>query len=357
MSRSPRIFVILASDTEDNHPSYVPGWWRYGSDYDSAIPKLRFDWLKHLNHLLECFDVEDLRFKVTWFLRTDPAVGERCLDAMNPLIDRAEAVNDELAIHIHTLHLSAQSKWVQSLQSDACRDIVSASIDIFKTHMGMTPKSTRMGWNFMNNSVMAQLDREGILYDATCIPGMQSQLMYGQRDNFYDWSRAPNIPFHPSYDDYQAAGTMRILEIPLTSYGKRGDQATNLFPKWMRTFSSSRRLTSVGATVSEFPWLSSARGLTLRNHFLIFSAWRNNSGMEALLSSKAYEAQLRGWSYILGYFHPCELLNPLSGKLNPRYLQNLAANLHRINALRATGIEIVPTTLSTFGESYPPICN
>ena len=188
MTKTPKLYVILAADTEDSQPSYVPGWWRYGSDYDKTPMELRLDWLRHSASLLDCFEFGDRRFKVTWFLRTDLSVGERCLNAMDKLIDRAVEVEDELAIHIHTLHQDNRSRWVQSLDQDVCRAIVSESLDIFKDHMNMVPDSARMGWNYMSNTVMRQLENEGVLYDASCIPGTHSQLMYGQRDNFCDWS-------------------------------------------------------------------------------------------------------------------------------------------------------------------------
>jgi len=351
-SNNPKMFVILASDTEDNHPNYVPGWWRYGSDYDADPPKLRFDWLRYMDNLLSCLDQGGLRFKVTWFLRTDPAVGERCLDALTLLMDKVRDYDDELGIHIHTLRRDAQSRWVQSLDQNVCRSVVSDSLEIFKSHMGKLPNSARMGWNYMSNSVMQQLEDDGVRYDATCIPGMQSQLMYGQRDNFYDWSRAPTSPFHPSYEDYQAAGKMKILEIPLTSYVKEpGTKSGNVFPKWMRAVARVRRLTNVGATMTEFPFLASKRSLMLRNQFLIFSAWRNNTGMSNLLASKVQEARSRGWAYILGYFHPCEMMNPLSGKLNSAFLENFAASLNEIATIRKHGVDLVPVTISEFGSA------
>ena len=345
--------MILASDTEDNHPNYVPGWWRYGSDYDTNPVKLRFDWMRYTDDLLHCLEIDDVRFKVTWFLRTDPAVGDRCLRSLTNLTDQVTKVDDELGIHIHTLQQNTQSRWVQSLDEAYCRKVVSDSLRIFKRHMGNMPISARMGWNFMSNSVMQQLEADGVQYDATCIPGMRSNLMYGQRDNLYDWSRAPTAPFHPSSEDYQTAGDMNILEIPLTSYSMRQDavEPRTVFPKWMKAVSGSRRLTNVGATVTEFPLLSPKRSLMLRNQFLIFSAWRNNKGLTELLRSKVRETRRNEWAYLLGYFHPCELMNPLSGKLNSTFLRNFRASLREIMGLQAHGVEVIPVTIKEFGSA------
>jgi len=347
----PKLYVILAADTEDNQPSYVPGWWRYGSDYDSNPLKLRFDWLRYLDLLWNCFDIDDIRFKVTWFLRTDPTVGDRCLNALSDLIDRAQEARDELAIHIHTLRLDERMRWIQCLNQDTCRSTISESINIFKTSMGTFPKSARMGWNYMSNSIMQQLENNGVSYDASCIPGIRSQLMYGQRDNFYDWSKSPCRPFHPSYDDYQVPGTMKILEIPVSTYENVDRNERNVFPNWLRTASGLRRLTSVGATASEFPLISTARRFMFRNDFLIFSPWRNSADVSLLLSSKLSESLLNCWSYVLGYFHPSELLNPLSGKPNLAYLRNLRFALSKIVELQNI-IEVVPITLFDFGHAF-----
>jgi hypothetical protein len=146
---------------------------------------------------------------------------------------------------------------------------------------------------------------------------------------------------------------MNILEIPLTSYSENlpGRGSGNLFPQWMRAVSSVRRLTSAGATMTEFPILSSKRSLMLRNQFLIFSAWRNNTGLTELLSFKVKEALARGWAYVLGYFHPCEILSPLSGKTNLGYLRNLRSALKTIMAV-SDQLDVIPVTLSEFGEAY-----
>jgi hypothetical protein len=352
-TKASKLYVILAADTEDNHPNYVPGWWRFGSDYDTDPPRLRFDWTKHVEMLWDCFEFDDMRFKVSWFIRSDPAVSDRCMHAMNTLIDRARNAKDELAIHIHTLRRDNHSKWVQCLRQDDCKAVVSESLDLFKEYMGTIPESTRMGWNFMSNSTMQQLETRGVLYDASCIPGMHSQLMYGRRDNFYDWSKAPSSPFNPSYQDYQVPGTMKILEIPVTTYPykNRNASARNVFPRWMKAVSSLRHVTSVGATVSQFPLLSPARRLLLGNDFLIFSAWRSNADLDNLLLSKLSESRLNGWSYILGCFHPCEVMDPISGKPNLSYLRNLRFALHRITALKDE-IDVVPVSVCEFGRAY-----
>lgn len=347
----PKLYVILAADTEDNYPSYVPGWWRYGSDYDTDPPKLRFDWLSHLDELLTCFDIGGLRFKVTWFLRTDPSVGARCLNAMTNLIGEAKDAGDEMAIHIHTFRRDARSRLMQCLEQDACKATVSESLGIFKGKMGEVPKSARMGWNYMNNAIMQQLENDGVMYDASCIPGVRSNLMYGLRDNFSDWSRAPDSPYNPSYNDYQMPGTMKILEIPITTY-RNGDVTTrNVFPNWIRTVSTLRRMTSIGATVSQFPLFHPARRFLLNNEFLIFSAWRSSADIDRLLSAKLSESTSTGFAYIHGYFHPSELLNPLNGKPNAQYLRNLRNALARIEAMQGQ-VEVVPVTMSEFGHIY-----
>jgi hypothetical protein len=210
-----------------------------------------------------------------------------------------------------------------------------------------------MGWNYMSNAIMHQLEKDGILYDASCIPGTQSRLMYGRRDNFSDWSRAPTSPFNPSYVDYQAPGKMKILEIPVTAYEREGvvGDSRNVFPNWMRTVSSLRSLTSFGATISQFPFFSPTRRLMFHSDFLIFSAWRDSGNMRTLLSSKLTESRLNGWAYILGYFHPSELLNPISGKPNLGYLRNLRMALHKIMELNEK-LDVMPVTLSEFGHTF-----
>lgn len=352
----PRLYVILAADTEDNHPSYVPGWWRYGSEYDRNPPELRFDWLKNLEMLLDTFEIGETRFKVTWFLRSDPPVGHRCMDAMSRLIERADDMGDELGVHIHALQWDGHSKWVQCMDENAYQDIVSTAVHTFTNHVGKHPKASRMGWNYMNNAAMQQLEASGVAYDASCVPGLQSQLTYGRRDNFFDWSRAQSLPFHPNYRDYQLPGTMRILEIPVTVYERAQVDQRGLFPKWIRPVLDLRWLASFGATVGQLSLLSPVRRAMFQDEYLSLSAWRDNMGMTKLISLKVSESLSKGWSYLLACFHPCELLSPFTGKPNMEYLRNLRVILHKILA-QQDSISVIPTTLSEFGQTLQEIGN
>ena len=50
------IWVIFCSDTEDNQPNYVPGWSRYGSDYDQNPAIIRLEWTQFWNDLIALFE-------------------------------------------------------------------------------------------------------------------------------------------------------------------------------------------------------------------------------------------------------------------------------------------------------------
>ena len=237
------------------------------------------------------------------------------------------------------------------MEQSTCQGLVSSSLDIFKGHLGKVPLSARMGWNFMNNATMRQLEAEGISFDASCIPHFFSGLMYGKRDNFFDWSRAPSSPFHPNYDDYQTPGDMNILEIPVTTYEKVSPHrhARSLFSRWIKVLSGFPSSTPTRAVLSRVSVPYVVRRAVFQDEILILSPWRRNVAITKLLHSKLSEASSRGWAYLLAYFHPCELLNPINGKPHLEYLRTVRTVLRTILGLQ-NSMRVIPISVSEFGR-------
>ena len=69
---SAKLYVCFFADTEDNHPNYLPGWEKLGTNYDvkNVIP--RFEWIKYFDNLISLFEKNN--FQVTWFLRVDECI-------------------------------------------------------------------------------------------------------------------------------------------------------------------------------------------------------------------------------------------------------------------------------------------
>ena len=74
--------------------------------------------------------------------------------------------------------------------------------------------STRMGWAYMQNEVMAELNDLGFSVDSTALP----RPSYAWDAVPRDWRGTSMLPYQPSRSDYRVAGNLRhnILEVPLT---------------------------------------------------------------------------------------------------------------------------------------------
>jgi hypothetical protein len=176
-------------------------------------------------------------------------------------------------------------------------------------------------------------------------------MMFGKRDNLFDWSKAPSSPYHPSYYDYQMPGDMKILEIPVTVHKNRqtDTQPRNLYPQPVIRFSNFTGCRIANEVMGRSMFLYQYENLKSKNDIFIISAWRNSFGLEKFINERLADISSRDWLYILGYFHPCEILNPLNGKPNLQFLVKFQTVLYKILTLQEY-THIFPVTVSEFGR-------
>lgn len=332
-----KMYVVLSADTEDNHPNYMPYWGNFGSNYDTNPAGVRVEWIKYLGDMEDI--LEELDFKITWFLRVDNCVGDKILKALSPqdhLIDSG----GEIGIHIHTIAWDGKI-WRQTIDPQKEREIIEDSIELFRESVGFKPEISRMGWNAMSNSIMNALNNSGIKYDNSAVPNYSCSGMYCGRDNIMDWKRVHDKAYHPSHSDYQCAGDMKIIEIPISSLGKKS------------LFFSDSKINSVTGKGSLF-LLEKAMairdrvmgGFNLSPHtiFMISPFW-SNSNLRKIVDKKVSEAKNNGSSLLVGYFHPADILDPKSGGINRGFTEKLTDILSYINSSNSE-VEVIPLTLS-----------
>ena len=138
----PKIYVCLCADTEDNHPRYMPGWKKYGTNYDIKSVRPRFDWVRHWDAMLDLFS--EAGFPVTWFERVDLCLEDKALKAFKPYQKRILGLGHEIGIHIHNLIWDGHI-WRQNLKPREDAKIVKESFRIFRKATGIWPVSSRMG--------------------------------------------------------------------------------------------------------------------------------------------------------------------------------------------------------------------
>jgi hypothetical protein len=335
----PELFVAFACDTEDNHPNYVPGWTKLGSDYDRNPAILKWSWTQYWDNLSEFFISENV--PVSWLLRVDkgPVLDKMLILFKNKILD-LKSVGDEIGIHIHTFDWNSDlSRWVQTHDPQKQKEVVLYSLDVFKKNLGFAASSIRMGWNTMSNEIMRTINTNALRVDASAIPGTSCQGKFSKRDNMYDWSRTPYGPYHPSFEDYQARGNMKILEIPLSTLKTK----------------KSGRFSKVVNRLSSFPSLSKllpiARffNLTPHHHFYISPYW-SSSIYDRIIEAYYKQTINNGLAFLVGYFHGCDILNPVNLKLNTVFEEHLNKIFKKINSI--TGVDVKFVTLSQMAEKY-----
>ncbi|MFH2021424.1 MAG: hypothetical protein ABIJ34_08490 [archaeon] len=325
----PKLYVCLLADTEDSHPNYVPGWEKYGTDYDKKIVFPRFEWINYWDELLALF--KKYNFSVTWFFRADKCINGAALDEFKPFVPKLK--DHEIGIHIHTLKFH-NNVWGQTTDPVEEARIIRESIALFKKKMGFLPKSSRMGWNAMSNAIMASLQKEGIKYDCSAVPDYYSEGFYNKRDNIIDWRECPRVPYHPSAADYKQKGDMNIVEIPVSTNGKKGFIYNNKVTKIANIIPQSIRnsLLPVAGKMLE------KMGCTMHSNFVISSSWNINGALKIVTSPTNKDTLL------VGYFHPCEILDTKSGKHNLSYfskIEELLKHLVKLNYQPMTVSQVV----------------
>ena len=336
---TPKLFVAFTSDTEDNHPNYVPGWNKCASDYDKITATLNWSWSRYWRDLSDCFRSRNV--PVTWFIRVDDGpIRDSMLDLFRNEILELKSIGDEVGIHIHTFSWDPElSEWVQTKDPNLESKIVRLSVDMFENRLGYVPLSVRMGWLAMSDEIMRALDERGLLVDSSAIPGMSSSGMYGKRDNIYDWVRAPRAPYHPSYDDYQSPGNMRILEMPIST---QDASRSNNFTRLVNRFSGMKNLVKL---------LPLTRRLNLNlNPWFKISPWWSSAGNSRIIKEYCEKTNRDGIAFLVGSFHACDILDPMTGKKNPIFERYITRIIEEISSL--SGIDVIFTTLSEMAKNY-----
>jgi hypothetical protein len=147
---------------------------------------------------------------MTWFIRADEgvqrqfgskvAVVQRFLDAMAPTLLRSQ-------------ELGWMPRLPVGVRDSSGHDALDATHDQLLTLLSAID-SVRMGDLHHDNRAMGILDRLGVRFDCTAVPG-RVKFDPGWH---VDWRGTPASPYHPSIDDYRRPGTphWNLLELPMT---------------------------------------------------------------------------------------------------------------------------------------------
>jgi peptidoglycan/xylan/chitin deacetylase (PgdA/CDA1 family) len=173
---------------------------------DSATnPRSTYLGIQHvLPKMLEQFDAFGI--KATFFVQQDEIcqAGSR----FPGLWQTCKEKGHEIGFHAHGIIQASLE------QKEA---IITRGLDILKDQ-GLDPVSYRGGRFHLTGQILKILEKNGIRYDSSVVPGLREVFKDGtERCNH---TGAPAEPYFPSYQDHTKAGDSRILEIPINRYTK-----------------------------------------------------------------------------------------------------------------------------------------
>lgn len=311
-----RFYIAICADTEDNYPNYVPGWSTLGSNYDVNPAIIRFDWTKFWDVLIKIFRKNQV--PITWLFRVDDGpIEDLMLNKFEARIFDLKSKGDEIGIHIHTWIWDSNSHiWRQTMDQKKEYEIVKRSIKRFRRCLGFSPLSSRMGWNTMSNEITRALEEEGVLVDATCQPGYKSDGMYNGRDNIVDWSKSGDVLYHPNRNDYQLPGQMRLLEAPISSIP---EEERMLFKgSSLDKLINSRLHILMKPLLPSISLLLGSFHISAHNVFYISPKW-SVSTIKRIIDLYVEKANANQDSFLVGYFHPSDILEPKKGTINRNF--------------------------------------
>jgi hypothetical protein len=196
-----------------------------GCDVDPALPAplvRRPDadiWrcLDNIDYLLEraC----DQLPPITWLIRSDESVRfatdrfDSGYQAKASLWQSLVRRGHELGWHFHAMSYDASRRrfgfdpelpWLE-----AAREALAGHFDV---------RATRTGWDYCSNGIVGRLDAMGVAVDFSALPGNIVWQQAGDDRVEIDWLRCPSEPYHPSALDYQQAGSLSLLEVPIAQF-------------------------------------------------------------------------------------------------------------------------------------------
>ena len=131
--------------------------------------------------------------------------------------------NAELATHLHGETVNSKTpvesragQFMQEIQCSLSKDIefnkLKLITDLFTSKFGYPPRSFRAGRFGIGRNTLALLSELGYEFDTSVTPGIDWNLREGRSDH----SKAPTTPYFGDRNEFNRAGSLSILELPVT---------------------------------------------------------------------------------------------------------------------------------------------
>lgn len=208
-----------------------PDWRAPGTSGEAYRGEIRWDGLRqgvpHLLRLLHGLRDSDGRpVRFTWMLRSDEQIAESCgdparlADEFGDFWAERQKAGDEIGWHPHLWRYAEREQvWYQEHSDmDWIRNCLQEGFAALSRRFRI--RAAKPGWTYHDNLTMRTFAELGVRVDMSALPGMVYRGFVPGTEyplGHYDWSRAPQEPYHPRTDDYQMPGdgdALSILEVP-----------------------------------------------------------------------------------------------------------------------------------------------
>lgn len=196
-----------------------------GCDVDPVLPLDRppqgdiWECLNRIDVLLD--RVGGALPKITWLIRADQSVELSTGNFVSgyqrrrDLWERLQQWEHELGWHMHTVSYStAQETFIFDPDPGWLAEAHERIACCFPV------RSTRTGWDYGSNTLLAALDRFGVAIDFSALPGNVLWFSMGKVKLRSDWRNCPTTPYRPSRSDYQQPGNdcLTLWEVPAAQF-------------------------------------------------------------------------------------------------------------------------------------------
>lgn len=277
-----------------------------------------------------CFASKYGQLPVTWLLRSDRQIYELykdasfCFKRFEKVWKSEQGHGSDIGWHPHLYRWHRQAcRWAEHLGKDDDLEILAECLNSLRLYTDVY--AVRTGWDYHSNKLIGLFDREGLLVDASAIPGTVQSGTW-----FFDWRGAPRTPYFPSKIDYRQPAESRehalsIIEMPVL--------VRSLSLPWHLLRYSLRKLRAIRSHCDDFTDWGSSRYQGLR---ITSKGGAFYKAIQQTLAASSEEETV----FLNTYFHTNELLSS-------RSVDNLVRNLEKISCLAERGGRtLVPVTLS-----------
>lgn len=217
-----KLSIAICVDVEPNERAIDPNVAKDWVGFEKT-----FEFFEELRPRLEYATQAPVHF--SWFLRMDPQIAHAygspawAITRYRRLFDRLETNGDEIGLHTHAWRWDeASSQWIADMGDQAwVEHCVRTSFEAFEQSLNRPCRSFRFGDHWMNDATLDLVERLGVQFDLTAIPGRTELSMPEQYTGLPpDYSRIPRRPFRPSKISFTQTdeGSLRDLwSVPLST--------------------------------------------------------------------------------------------------------------------------------------------